>query len=257
MQINPDYILSSVVNALRILRSFSAEEPEKGIRELSKSLGIGKSTVQRLMHTMAIEGFVTKVPESQKYRLGTCFLSLGTIITTNLELHREALPFMKVLVDRFSESTHIGVLDGYEVIYLHKIEASHPIRIFAHIGKYNPAHCSGCGKVLLAYKDDEFIDRFITEKGLYPYTERTITDPAAFKNHLKLVRNQGYAVGNEELGDGILSIAAPIRDYTGSVISAINVVGPKDRIKERNIPIISKELVRVANEISDNLGYFG
>lgn len=154
------------------------------------------------------------------------------------------------------ETAHIGVLDGPGVIYLHKVETNHPIRIFTHIGKYNPAHCTGTGKAILAFKDVDFIDNFIIEHGLKKFTDHTITDPHAFKTHLQLVKDRGYAVNNEEFGEGILSIAAPIRDFSGSVIAAVNIVGPKARLNEGKIPFFSKELIRVANEISENLGYF-
>lgn len=92
-EIKEEKLLSSVQNALKILRSFSLEEPEKGIRELAKTLDLGKSTVHRLISTLAKEGFVVKDQDTQKYRLGVSLLSLSTIVTSHLDIHREAPHF--------------------------------------------------------------------------------------------------------------------------------------------------------------------
>jgi IclR family transcriptional regulator, KDG regulon repressor len=230
------------------------DEPEKGVRELAKSLGLGKSSVSRLMATLACEGFLKKNPDTQQYRLGASVLSLATIATSNLELYKEAVPFIKRLVDRIGETAHLGILEGTDLVYLHKVECTHAVRIFTHIGKRSPAYSSGCGKAILAYQNEEVVNKVI-KKGLRSVTEHTITNPDDLRNHLEIIRKQGYAIGMEELFDGIVSIAAPIRDYTGEVIGALNVVGPAQRIKRKDIPYYSKEVMQVANDISENLGY--
>lgn len=253
-QTKSDQLLSSVTNALRILRSFTIEEPERGIRELAKSLSLSKSSVQRLMTTLAHEGFVTKDADTQKYRLGVSVLSLGTVVMNHLEIHREALPHLEKLVEKTEETAHIGILEGTKVVYLHKIETRQPIRIFTEIGKRNPSYCTGCGKAILAFQHEQLIEQVI-EEGLHPYTSKTITDPHAFKQNLKEIRQNGYAVSVEELGEDIISVGAPIRDYMGNVFAGVSLVGPSYRMKQKGIATYAKEVMKVGLEISEKLGY--
>jgi DNA-binding IclR family transcriptional regulator len=252
--INQKYLLSSVKNALRILRGFSIEEPEKKVTDLASSLGLGKSTVSRLLATLASEGFVIKDQETQKYRLGLTILHLNTIVTSNLEINRESLPILQRLVHEIGETSHIAVLDGLDVVYLNRVDCKHPVQILSHIGRRNPAHCTSSGKVILANQEEEVIEQVIA-KGLDKYTVNTITDPDHFRATLKTVKEKGYAISIEELREGVVSVAAPIRDYTGKVVYAISVIGPVHRMSRYNISIINK-VKSAAMEISERLGYW-
>ncbi|WP_047151907.1 IclR family transcriptional regulator [Aneurinibacillus tyrosinisolvens] len=248
-----EYLLSSVKNALRLLRSFSLEEPEKKVTDLAQSLGLGKSTVSRMLATLASEGFVLKDPETQKYRLGLSILDLNTIVTSNLEINRESQPILQKLVNEIGETTHIAVLEGMDVVYLNKVECKHPVQILSHVGRRNPVHCTSSGKAILANQEEEVIEQFI-QNGLYKHTVNTITDPDDFRSILKTVKEQGYATSIEEISDGSASIAAPIFDYTGRVVYAISVIGPVHRMNPYNISIINK-VKSAAKEISSKLGY--
>ncbi|WCK56675.1 IclR family transcriptional regulator [Aneurinibacillus sp. Ricciae_BoGa-3] len=250
---NQEYLLSSVKNALRLLRSFSLDEPEKKVTDLANSLGIGKSTVSRLLATLASEGFVIKDPETQKYRLGLSILSLNTVVTSNLEINREAQPILKRLVDEVEETSTIAVLEGMDVVYLTRVECKHPVQILTHTGRRNPFHCTSSGKVMLAYQKKDLIEQFI-ESGLQKYTISTITDPDDFRSALNTINQQGYAISIEEFREGVTSVAAPIRDYTGKVVYAISVTGPTHRMNPYNTTLINK-VKNAAKEISDRLGY--
>ncbi|MEW9670944.1 IclR family transcriptional regulator [Ammoniphilus sp. 3BR4] len=251
---NQDYLLSSVKNALRLLRSFSMEEPEKKVTDLAASLGIGKSTVSRLLSTLASEGFVVKDPETQKYRLGLSILHLNTVATSNLEVHRESYPILQKLVHEVGETAHIAVMEEDDVVYLNRVECKHPVQILSHIGRRNPIHCTSSGKAILAYQSQEEINR-VLEKGLHKYSAKTITDPKDFLAALKTVKEQGYAISIEEITDSVASIAAPVRDYTGKVVYAVTVIGPVHRLNPYNVTIINK-IKNAAAEISESLGYW-
>lgn len=246
--------ISSVKKALRILRSFSMEEPEKKISDLAQSLGMNKSTVSRLMSTLASEGFVTKDEETQKYRLGYSVLALSGIVTSNLEIHREAAPVLEQLTRETGETSHLVVLDGVSVVYLDKIECKHPVRIFSHLGKRNPAYCTSSGKVILAHRDEKTVQRVI-DHGLERYAANTITDPETLKKELERIREQGYAYSINEIFDGVSSIAAPIRDYLGRVYYAVSIAGPVQRIHRHNIPELAKKVMEAGAEISRKMGY--
>lgn len=248
--------LSSVKNALRILRSFTMDEPEKKISDLSIELGLNKSTVSRTMATLASEGFVYKDPESKKYRLGLTLLSLSGIINTNMDLHVESQPVLYKLVENLGETAHISVMDNLEVMYLHKVECNHPVRFLTHVGKRNPCYCTSSGKVLLAYSDEETIEKVI-QKGLQAFTKNTITNPQQLRDHLKKIKQDGYAYSIDELLEGVNSIAAPVFDYRGKVIAAITVVGPKQRVQPHKIQSFAKKVINAGLEVSSRMGYSG
>jgi IclR family transcriptional regulator, KDG regulon repressor len=249
-----EHYLSSLKNALRILNSFSMDEPEKKISEISSSLGLNKSTVSRTMATLASEGFVYKDPETKKYRLGLSILTLSGVVNSSMDIHRESQPILNRLVETLGETAHISVLDHLDVIYLHKVECNHPVRFLTHVGRRNPAYCTSSGKVLLAYSNDDVLDRVI-EKGLNKYCKNTITNPKLLRAHLLEVKKNGYASSVEEILDGVTSIAAPIFDYRGNVIAALSVVGPKQRLQSHKIQSIAKKVISAALEVSTRLGY--
>ncbi|MDT8859696.1 IclR family transcriptional regulator [Alkalihalobacillus sp. MEB130] len=249
-----DYTLSSVKNALRILRRFSMEESELKITDLAKDLDLGKSTVSRLMSTLASEGFVEKNPDNQRYRLGLSILSLASVCTSNFEIHKEAMPVLHSLVEKTGETSHLAILDGLDVIYLHKVESKHHVRAFTHIGKRNPAYATSSGKIMLAYNEEQFVDRTV-ERGFEQFTNNTITNRSQLLKALKEVRTKGYALSIEEIFEGVVSIAAPVRDYTGQVIASVNIVGPMQRLNERTIPVHTKKVVEAGKQISERLGY--
>src|SRR5699024_5827151 len=250
---NPQ-ILSSVSNALRILKSFSTFEPTKRVSELSESLGLAKSTVSRLLSTLAHEGFVEKNKKTGAYKLGLSVLTLGGIVTNELEIHKEASPVMNKLVIDTGETAHLYVLDGHDTIYIHKEECNHPVRILTHLGRKNPAYCTSSGKVLLAFHERNLIEEII-KQGLRKYTKNTITNPEKLREELELIRKRGYAISTEELTEGTRSVSAPIRNFTGKVVSAINVVGPIQRMKDYKIPDIAKKVVQAGEEASQRMGY--
>ncbi len=246
-------ILSSVKNSLRILRSFSLTEPEKKVTDLALELGIGKSTVSRLLTTLSSEGFVIKDKETQKFRLGLSILNLNTILTSSLEINQESLPVLQKLVHEVEETAHIAAFAGTDVVYLNIVECKHPVQILSHIGRRNPVHCTSSGKVMLAFQNKTVINQFI-DRGLEKYTASTITDPDEFRAVLTTIREQDFATSVGEIREGIASVAAPIRDYTGRVSYAVTVIGPAYRITSHNL-VIANKVKNAAREISRRLGY--
>jgi|HigsolmetaAR203D_1030402.scaffolds.fasta_scaffold05261_2 DNA-binding IclR family transcriptional regulator len=249
------YSLLSVKKAIRLLRAFTVDEPEKGITELAKDLELPKSTVQRLVMTLVDEGFLKKNPETQRYRLGESILGLSGVITSSSELYNEAMPVLRRLVDSVGETSHIAILDGLEVVYLQKVDCHHPVRLITHLGSRNPLHCTSSGKAILAHKEKQLFDQ-VVKNGLKPYTRNTITDPNQLMMELEKVRRQGYASDVNEVDEGTVSVAAPVRDYTGEVVAAINIVGPIQRFAPYKIPQFAAKVMQAAQEVSRQLGYY-
>jgi DNA-binding IclR family transcriptional regulator len=236
-------------NALRVLELFSLDEPELGIIEIADKLGIANSTAHRLVTTLMSEGFITKDIHTKRYRLGTPILALGNIVTRQSNIYKVSQSVLKSLVDQSDETAHIGVLRGFEMIYLNKIECSHPVRLLSYLGKRNPIHCTSTGQILLAYQSQSFIDDFLQKK-LERYTSKTITDPAMLRTRLNQIQKQGYSLSIEELHEGVASISAPIRNSKGHVIAAVTIAGPIQRINSRAIPSQTELVIQSANKIT-------
>lgn len=248
------YLLGSVKNALRLLQAFTLDTPERKVTELASSLGLGKSTVCRLLSTLESEGFVMKDPESKRYKLGLSVLQLNTIVNSTLEINRESQPILERLTDETGETAHIAIRDGFSVVYINRTECPSPVEILSHIGRQNPMHCTSSGKVLLAYDRNGWVDRYL-EKGLKSYTKKTVTDAKKLRETLKSVHENGYDVSNGEFIEGVTSISAPIRNYLGQVVYAVSVVGPTNRMKASESGIIYK-VKKAAHDISERIGYW-
>ncbi|WP_156291368.1 IclR family transcriptional regulator [Oceanobacillus salinisoli] len=248
-------ILSSVNNSIRILRAFTMEQPQKGVRELASELGIGKSSVQRILATLASQGFVRKNEETNKYELGLSVLELSSIFLANIDLHHEALPIVTKLAHTHKETSHLAILDKMDVVYLCKVESENSIKLRSHSGLHNHTHCTSSGKLLLAYSDPYFVDSFL-RNDLTKFTTTTITDRKAFLHELEKIRKQGYSVSRGEFRRDVTSVSAPIRDHSRKVISAINLVGPSNRFTLPRIQFFARELIRAGELISEKLGYW-
>ena len=151
------------------------------------------------------------------------------------------------------------IMDRDEVVYIEKVEFeqnSASLRMASRVGFRNPIHSCAVGKVLLADFSDEALDHFLTEKNLMKRTENTMTDPVQLKEHLKLVRKQGFGIDDEENEKGIRCVAAPIRNGAGKVVAAISISGPAFRVTKKVIQeSLKKEVMETALKISQRLGF--
>lgn len=246
--------LSSVKNALRILRSFTASNPVRRVSDLAEEIGVSKSTVSRLISTLVSEDFLAPDTDTAGYRLGYSVLTLGGALTSTNELYREVAPVLNDIVLQTGESAHVAVLEGQDVIYLNKNTGPYYSNILTSVGAHNAAYAASSGKVMLSESDPEVIDQIFAE-GVKAYTEHTITNPIKFKKELDKVRRQGYAMSIEEITKNNYSIAVPVRDMSGKIACAITVVGPLSRINKGKLEQFIKIMKEAALDASERLGY--
>lgn len=247
--------LQSVKNALQILQCFSTEKSKLRVTEISKQTNLSKSTVSRTLATLASEGFVRKSSDSQSYVLGLTILSLAGITLSSMEIQQELAPALNQLVVRTNESGHIAILDGMEIVYIQKDESSIHTKMKTHLGRRNPAHATSAGKLLLAYQEPAFWEKII-ENNLMAYTADTITNPFKLKEELKQIRASGFAYSKDELTENVSSIAVPVRNYTGTVVASLSLVGSTARFTTKRISELVPLLKQAAKESSRNLGYW-
>ncbi len=252
----PPYRAPAVRHATRLLEAFLDGPEECGISELSRRIDLSKSTVHRLVATLVEAGWLDRNPATDKYRLGLRLFELGSVVAARMEVRQCALPFMQDLMERVGETVHLAVLDGDQLVYVAKVESRHPIRLFSQVGQHGPVHCTGVGKVLLAFAPPEIVERVIAA-GLPAFTPNTITDPDQLRAHLAQVRAQGYALNQEESEYGLVSVAAPVRDHSGAVVAGLSAAGPSQRLTLDRIPALISQVVETASQVSRALGYSG
>src|SRR5262249_38118073 len=161
--------LRSVNNALAVLESFSVERPEIGVTELSQTLGLGKSTVHRLLTSLASRGYVRKNPETERDCLGFKAFEVGPLNAGPGASREAAPPFLRSLMLATKETVHLGVLDQWDVVYIDKMESDQPLQMYSRIGRRAPLHCTALGKALVAWEREDWLDRFLRRR-LRAYT---------------------------------------------------------------------------------------
>jgi IclR family transcriptional regulator, KDG regulon repressor len=250
----PGYRAPAVLHAVRLLEAFLDGPPEFGLSELGRRVGLSKSTVHRLTATLLEAGWLERDPATDRFRLGLRLFELGSLVAGQLEVRQCALPLMEELMDRVDETIHLAILEDDAMVYVAKVEGRHAIRLFSRVGQRGPVHATGVGKVLLAHAPPEVLERVLTD-GLTRFTPRTIIEPAALRAELADVREQGYAVNVEESELGLASVAAPIRDHTGTVVAALSAAGPTQRLTSERLPGLIADVVDTAREVSRRMGH--
>lgn len=250
-----DYTLSSVRSAARLLCAFTLAEPELGLSELARRLGLGKSRVHRLLATLVSEHLIEQNPLTGKYRLSIKLYELGAIVSTHLDLREAVAEHIDELRDRTGETVHVAILDGDEVVYVERRESPNTLRLSTHIGHRDHAHSTSTGKVLLAHLPERELGRMLARTDLVARTPHTITDPGRLRTELEGVRRRGWAENVNESDLGVASIAAPVRDASGQVVAAISVAGPHPRFTPEATRRITQEVIATAERISARLGH--
>ena len=250
------YGIESVKRAIAILRCFSRSRPELGVTELSREIGVHKSTISRLLSTLEPEGFVNRNPDTGKYRLGIGLLELAGLVIIHIDLRRVARPLLVLLAEKTQETVNLAVRDHNRVVNIELVPSrDRRILNIGWVGRHTPLHVSSTGKVLLAHLSDSERDALLQEP-LERFTEHTISDPQALREQLSVIREQGFATGFEELEIGLNAVGAPIRDHTGNVIAAVSTAGPTYRLsREHILEKVADDVVNCAKDISHALGY--
>ncbi len=247
--------IQSVARALAILDGLAEARRELALHEIAERLGLAKSTTHGLISTLKDFGYIEQCAFTSKYKLGLRLFEVGSIVALGWDVRTVAAPYIQKLLEEMRETVHLVILDKHKVLYIDKRETSESLRIASQVGMRLPAHCTGVGKVIMAYLEPEETREIIARKGLPQYTRNTITDAVVLEAELSKVRKQGYAVDNQEIMDSLRCVAAPIRNQTGKIVSATSISGPISRMQGAHFEKAIDLVVRTANTISEKLGY--
>jgi IclR family KDG regulon transcriptional repressor len=245
----------SVEKAIEILLAFSEEKPQLSLLEICGLTNMPKSTVYRLITTMEGRGFIEHNIVSGKYQPGSPLLKLANIVLKNYDLKEIALPVMNELRDLTGETINLYAKRGLDRVCIAQAEGFHYLRRSSAIGDVLPLYCGASGKLLLAYQNEDEIEKVVKNTGLRAWTENTISDLNLFRKELRLIRKQGYAYSHGEREVGVSSFAAPIKNHNGQLIAALSISGPDARFVGEDVIHYKNLVINGALKISSNLGY--
>ena len=213
--------VQSLERGLSIIRAFDAEHRELALSEVARATGLSRAAARRFLLTLAQLGYV-RVSEG-RFSLRPRVLELGYAYLSGLTLTEAAQPHMEKLVAQVNESSSISVLDGLDIVYVVRVPTRRIMSITLTVGTRLPAFATSMGRVLLASLPDDVLQQRLERLELRPFTARTVTDVDELRTVLETVREHGYAMVDQELEEGLRSLAVPIHDASESVIAALNV----------------------------------
>ena len=242
--------IQSLERAFAILELFQNNKSELSLKEISVSLNLNKSTTFGLVNSLTTLGYLLQNEDNQKYSLGLKILSLTNAVKTNNILIRASRPYLEELSAKYRETVHSAQELNGSIVYLDKVEADTSIYINTQMGTKNYMHCTGVGKVLLAYKSPEELDMFL-DQPLKPLTFNTITDPDDFKKEMSKIHENGYGGDHEEIEIGLSCVAVPVMKAENKPGFAISLAGPTVRMNEHKKRGVVDDLKNTAAKLSE------
>jgi IclR family KDG regulon transcriptional repressor len=246
------YQAPSVKKAFQILKLISDTDGGLGISDLAKRLEIGKSTVHGITSALEALGTIIRDPTTKRYILGLTLLELGRSAYSQIDLKDLVRPVMEDLMEKTEESVFVGVLNGERVTILDIVESKQDLKMTSTRGTTIPLLAGAVGKVFLATMSDEKAREIVRKKGLFRFTEHSITDPEAFLQDVRMAREKGYATDYEEYILGVRAVASPIK-AENHLISAIWVVGFKTSLNDDKMKDVIRAIKESAEKITHSL----
>ena len=252
------YIAPPVQRAVRLIRHVAEGNPVLNMSETAKALKINRTTLLRLLHTLESEGFVERRPGGAGYQVGLSFLELGARAIFSQDLVQVAMPVLTRLAEEVQLSTHLGVLDGIDVLYLVRRTPNTPLASNIRVGSRLPAHATTMGRMILAHLPQIEIERLFAGRELRRFSAHTATTLQVLKTKLMQDMLAGIAWSDAYFEPGISSAAVAVFDFAGAPLGAINVSGPVAAFAgDDRRALIGKKLRAAGTEISSRLGWIG
>jgi IclR family KDG regulon transcriptional repressor len=241
--------IQSLARGLIIMDLIANAENGMSITELAGFLDIDKSSASRLVRTLVNHEYVQPKTGSRCYILGKRLYRMSWQLLNRMPVREKAKPFLYRLVQTTGECAHTAVYSEGKTLVIDDVEAEASLRVAGRTGRLIPLHSTAIGKALLAFSNVPMPETLVAE------TARTLTDPAYLVEHLAAIREQGYALDDEEHEEHVRCIAAPVYDYTGIAIATIGISGPTVRVTDERIPTLARQVMDAARRLSAELGY--
>jgi IclR family transcriptional regulator, KDG regulon repressor len=250
-------LVPAVTRALDILELFLDGDGTLSAPEITRKLGLPRTTVHELVTTLAARSYLVQVPDQPgRYRLGVRPYQLGSRYSEQLDLAAEGQQVARSVAETCDETVHVAILEGADVIYIAKVDSTHAVRMVSAAGRRLPAHSTSVGKMLLASLSEEALAARIPEdKPLAAMTDNSITSAQELRSHLAAIRERGIAVEQRESNPDVSCVAAPVRDAAGKVVAALSISVPMIRWSEERQDELAELAAKGAGELSARLGH--
>lgn len=247
-------MIQSVDRAARILHELGSGSPTLGVTEIGARLGLAKPTVHGLLRTLEQSGLVSQDVATGRYSLGPRVLQLGNAYLAGSELRARSMLRAGSLARQVNEAVWVSVLvDDAVMVVHHEFRPDDAVQIL-EVGATIPWHACALGEAIVAALPDAEVDGLLAQP-LRALTGRTRTTPEAVRKALGSVRDKGFAVENQEANVGDAGIAAAIHDHSGRAVGSLGVVGPAERLLQRQVkPRLARAVVETARAVSRELG---
>ena len=242
----------TLLKGLQVLEALARSTRPRGVSDLAKELDLARSNMHRTLRTLVEAGLVAQDAETGLYACTLKLFELGSGIPIRSDVAGLADPIMAALSDETGETVHLSALEGGDVIYLHKIDSTHPVRAYTKVGGRAPAYCVATGKALLAWQPESYLDRY--EGVLNPFTQQTLADLGALRAELQEVRRQGFAVNRGEWRDSVCGVAAPVFGVGGRPVAAIGLSGPDSRLTAERLAQFAHRITAAARDLTQKMG---
>ncbi len=245
----------TLMRAFDIIDVFDYDNRELSAQELSHRTGIPLSTLYRLIKDLETRGYLKYDSQLATYGLGMRFFELGCVVEQQIKLPEVCGPVMRQLSEQFDATVMLTAVYRNEVICLEVIESRRILRLAMERGSRLPFYAGAGSKILMAFLSEATIDHLLEQQPIIAFTTHTLTDPAAFKAHLAEIRDQGYAVSDQEMNTGAAGLAAPIYNAQREVVAGLTLAGPTSLFTPERLPEYTEALQVAAAECSARLGY--
>jgi DNA-binding IclR family transcriptional regulator len=240
----------SLERALTVLECLAQSRKGYSVSELSRRFELPKSSVHLILRTFERRGYLYKQATGGRYRFGLKLVSLGRMALEGVEIRDEAKPILARLVRATGLTAHMGILERNEVVIIERLESASPIRVVSFVGRRMHVHSTAVGKALAAYLPESDLLGHMGDGPLPRANERTTVVVAEFRRELDRVREQGFALNDEEDELGVRSVGAPILNSEGVSVASISVVGTTGQIPLERVPALGLAVKTAAAEIS-------
>jgi IclR family pca regulon transcriptional regulator len=246
-----EHFVQSLERGLAVIRAFGADDPELTLSDVARRTGLTRAAARRFLLTLSDLGYVRS--DGRLFALTPRVLDLGYAYLSSLSLPEVAEPHLERLAAEVHESSSVSVLDGDEIVYVGRVPTSRIMRVAINVGTRFPAYATSMGRVLLSALDPDELDAYLARAEIRPLTARAIATADELRAELARVRSQGWALVDQELEEGLRSIAVPIRNG-GRVVAAVNVSAHASRASKDTVrKVLLPPLLRTAANIEADL----
>jgi len=248
-----DSYVQSFARGLEVIRSFSTSAPRQTLTDVATRTGLTRAGARRILLTLQTLGYVQS--DGKLFALTPRILDLGFAYLSSMPIWNIAEPVMEALVEQVKESCSAGVLEGTDIVYVLRVSTRKIMRNSLGVGSRLPAYCTSIGRMLLAGLPDDEVLALLRASPIEARTRHTVTAVDALLAKVQQVRRQGWCLVNQELEEGLVSMAAPIVDRSGATIAALNISGQANRTPARQMQEAMLPALReAAREVSQRVG---